>query len=236
VNKNSQITINDIEVQIVRKKIKNLHLRVYAPDGDVRVTAPLHVDDRDVRLSVLGKIDWIRQQQIRMARQPVIAPQNMLSGECHYYLGKEYRLEVIEQHGRHRVELNGDNKIVFYVRAATSATARRRILTEWYRQQLKALIPALIQKWEPILGVRVHDWGVKKMRTRWGTCNITDGRIWLNLELVKRSEACLEYVLVHEMVHLLERYHNARFKAYMDEFIPQWRSYKDTLNRLPLSS
>lgn len=234
VNKSSQISIHDIDVQIVRKQIKNLHLRVYAPDGDVRVTAPLHVNDDAVRRSVLNRLDWIRKQQTRLVNQPVKVRQDMLSGEMHPYLGKTYLLEVIEQRGRRRVELTAEGKMVMYVRANTPAEKRGLLLADWYRQQMKEHIPGLIQKWEPIMGVRVHGWGLKKMRTRWGTCNITDGRIWLNLELVKRSPECLEYVLVHEMVHLLERYHNARFKAYMDIFLPQWRSYKDALNRIPI--
>lgn len=230
----SQITINDIDVQIVRKKIKNLHLRVHSPDGCVRVSAPLHIDDDEVRLTVLKKIRWIRKQQTRITNQPVKPEQQMLSGESHYFLGRHYLLDVVECRGKHKLELRNDTQMLLSVRPGTCADKRGLVMTEWYRQQIKDVIPGLIQKWEPVIGVKVDEWGVKKMKTRWGTCNITDSRIWLNLELVKKPMECLEYVLVHEMVHLLERYHNDKFKAYMDRFMPQWRLHQDTLNRIPI--
>lgn len=234
MNINSQITVNDLDVQIVRKKIKNIHLRVYPTGYHVRVSAPLHIDDDEVRHVVLRRLDWIRKQQIRMANQPVQSPLGILTGERHYYLGKPYLLDVIEHHGKHKVELKNNTNITLSIRPGTHVDKRALAMTEWYRQQLKDVLPGLIQKWQPTIGVKVNEWGVKKMKTRWGTCNITDRRIWLNLELVKRPIECLEYVVVHEMVHLLERYHNDRFKAFMDRFMPQWQQHKETLNCVPL--
>ena len=235
VAKTSQIIVDDIDVQIVRKKIKNLHLRVYPPDGRVRVVVPLHIKDDVIRLTVIDKLSWIRKQQVRLAKLPAPTPREMISGECHYYLGEAYPLEVIERRGKHEVVLKNNMQFLLYVRPDSSVDKRVAVLTEWYRLQIKEMLPDLIEKWEPIIGVKVDEWGIKKMKTRWGTCNISSRRIWLNLELMKKPIECLEYVLVHEMVHLLERYHNNNFKAYMDKFMPEWRLQDEVLKREPLA-
>ena len=234
MSKSKQITVNNVEVQIVRKRIKNLHLRVSAPDGCVRVSAPMHVHDIEVQQMVFLRLDWIKKHQLRLASRAAPLELKMVSGENHFYLGVSYPLEVFEQRGKQAAALTEKSTLQLYVRPDTCAVKRARILNEWYRQQIKALIPGLIEKWEPVIGVKVDDWGIKKMKTRWGTCNISDSRIWLNLELIKRPLECLEYVLVHEMVHLLERYHNQRFKAYMDEFLPDWRLQDTALKCEPL--
>ena len=234
VGKISQMIVNDIDVQIVRKKIKNLHLRVYPDNAGICVAVPLSVNDDEVRRVVLEKLGWIRRQQLRLAKRPVPVIYKMVSGESHYYLGETYSLNVIERHGKHELLLSGNSELLLYVRPGTCADKRTLVLTEWYRQQIKAVIPGLIEKWEPIIGVTVDDWGIKKMKTRWGTCNIMANRIWLNLELVKKPMDCLEYVLVHEMVHLLERYHNKNFRDYMDSFMPDWRLHEDVLKCEPL--
>ena len=233
MSKSPQIIVDDVDVQIIRKKIKNLHLRVYPPDGRVRVTAPMCINDDEIRFVILERFSWIRKQQVRLANLPPIVPCEMVSGESHFYLGKPYSLEVIEKKGRPEVVLN-ESLLSLYVRPNTAAEKRALVLTDWYRQEIKALIPELLQKWEPVIDVKVDDWGVKKMKTRWGTCNIGARRIWLNLELMKKPVACLEYVLVHEMVHLLERYHNQNFKAYMDQFLPDWRAQDEVLKCEPL--
>ncbi|MCK4705642.1 MAG: M48 family metallopeptidase [Gammaproteobacteria bacterium] len=235
VSKTSQIIVEDIDVQIVRKKIKNLHLRVYPPDGRVRVAVPMHIKDDVIRLTVMDKLTWIRKQQVRLAKLPAPTSREMISGEYHYYLGESYPLEVIERQGKHELVLQNNSQLLLYVRPDTDVDKRVLVLTEWYRQQIKALLPELIQKWEPIVGVKVEEWAIKKMKTRWGTCNINSSRIWLNLELMKKPMECLEYVLVHEMVHLLERYHNKNFKAYMDRFMPDWRLLDEVLKREPLA-
>jgi predicted metal-dependent hydrolase len=222
-------------VEVVRKPIKNLHVSVHPPDGRVRVSAPSLLDDEAVRLAVVSRLSWIRRHQRRFAEQPRQSQREMVTGESHYYMGRRYRLNVLEHSGPNRVNINGNSELRMQVRPGADRDKRESVLTEWYRQQLKALVPDLIAQWQPVVGVEVADWGVKKMKTRWGSCNVRERRIWLNLELAKKPRHCIEYVLVHEMVHLLERHHNERFKALLDELIPQWRLYRDELNQRPLS-
>jgi len=229
-----QITVNGLPVHIVRKAIKNLHLGVYPPHGRVRVAAPLAVSDDAVRLAVIGKLGWIKRQQTRFEAQPRQSVREMVSGESHYFLGQRYRLRVIEYHGASKVVLRNKAAIELYMRPQTNAKQREQVLQRWYRKQLKALIPPLLEKWQPVMGVQVADWRIKKMKTKWGSCNKSARRIWLNLELAKRSVQCLEYIVVHEMAHLLERHHNDRFRALMDQFMPQWRSRRETLSQTPL--
>ncbi|MCX6930183.1 MAG: SprT family zinc-dependent metalloprotease [Verrucomicrobia bacterium] len=229
-----QIVVNGLAVQIVRKAIKNLHLGVYPPNGRVRVAAPLAVTDAAVRLAVIGKLGWIKRQQARFEAQPRQSEREMVSGESHYFLGSRYRLRVIERNGATSVALRNKSTLELHVRPETDAGQRNRILHHWYRRQLKELIPPLIEKWQMVLGVAVEEWGVKKMKTKWGTCNIEARRIWLNLELAKKPVPCLEYIIAHEMVHLLERHHNDRFIAIMDKSLPHWRSCRHQLNAAPL--
>jgi predicted metal-dependent hydrolase len=158
----------------------------------------------------------------------------MVSGESHYFFGQRYRLRFFKHDGAGKVLLN-KSTLDLYSRPDTSAEIRERVLQRWYREQLRIRIPPLLAKWEPVLGVRVAEWGIKKMKTKWGTCNIEARRVWLNLELAKKPKQCLGYIIVHEMVHLLERHHNDRFVAIMDEHLPQWRSYRDELNAAPLA-
>ncbi len=218
----------------MRKPIKNLHLSVHPPEGRVRVSAPSLLDNEAVRLAVISKLRWIRRKQKAFAEQPRQSQREMVTGESHYFMGRRYRLNVLECAGSNRVDLNGNSELRMQVRPGAGRDKREQVLTEWYRQHMKALLPNLIAQWQQIIGVQVDDWGVKKMKTRWGSCNIRDRRIWLNLELAKKPPHCLEYVLVHEMVHLLERQHNERFRALMDQFMPQWRVYRDELNQTPL--
>ena len=218
-------------VHVVRKNIKNLNLRVCPPDGEVRVSAPIYVSDNEIRNTILRKLSWIEKHQARIQEREPVSKCIMQEGEVHFFLGKTYKLNVIEQRGKHKVEIGQDRELLLCVRPGTGVEARQHVINEWYRNEIKALIPAIIEKWEPVIGVKINDWGVKKMKTRWGTCNIQKARIWLSLELAKRPVECLEYVVVHEMVHLHERYHNARFKSYMDSYIPGWRLHHDALNQ-----
>ena len=226
--------IEGLRVDIKRKPIKNLHLSVYPPDGQVRVSAPEYLDDEAIRLAVIDKLGWIRRQQAKFQTQPRQSQREMVSGESHYFQGRRYLLEIEEINAPPVVWVK-HHKLVLRVRPGTNRDKREAILYRWYRHQLKMLIPSLIVKWEAVIGVHIADWGVKRMKTRWGTCNIEARRIWLNLELVKKPPRCLEYVLVHEMVHLLERHHNERFRTLMDRFLPQWRLYRDELNSEPLA-
>lgn len=231
--KRHYIEVGGISVEVVRKAIKNLHLGVYPPEGRVRVAVPLQINDEAVRLAVISKLGWIKRKQAEFAEQPRQSQREMVSGESHYYLGHRYRLNVTEHTGANRVVLKG-KKIHLYVRPGADKQRRDVVLSQWYRKQIKQLIPELLAKWEPIVGVQVADWGIKKMKTRWGTCNVGAKRIWLNLDLAKKPIQCLEYILVHELVHLLERRHNDRFRDLMDQFLPQWRLHRDTLNKAPL--
>lgn len=224
----TKLLINDIEIEVIKKNIKNIHLSVHPPDGRVRLAVPTHMDDEAIRLFVISKCPWIKKKQEVFANQEVQSPREYLSGESHYFMGNKYLLNVIEVNEKQRVVLR--NNIDLYVRPKHTREKRAKILKEWYRQELKAIIPGYIEKWERIMGVKVNEFGIKLMKTRWGTCNVKDKRIWINLELAKKNPRCLEYIIVHEMVHLLERKHNDRFKTYMDKFLPDWRSIQQELN------
>jgi hypothetical protein len=228
-----KIIINNIEIELTKKNIKNLHLSVHPPDGRVKISAPQYMDTDTIRLFAISKLSWIRKQQKKFINQERHPEREYVSGESHYFLGQRYLLNVIYTNKRKQgVEIRNKKYIDLYVRENTPKYLRERAMTEWYRRELKKLIPTIIAKWEPIIGVKVKEFGVKRMKTCWGTCNPKAKRIWINLELAKKSPTCLEYVVVHEMVHLLERHHNERFKAYMDKFIPNWRAVKAELNGL----
>jgi predicted metal-dependent hydrolase len=227
--------VNGLLVEVVRKPIKNLHLGVYPPQGRVRVAAPLAVSEDAVRLAVIGKLGWIKRQQAKFAAQTRQSQREMVNGESHYFEGQRYRLRIIEHYGAARVALRHKTIMELYVRPDAAREQREQALYRWYRAQLKAAIPPLLSKWQPVLGVQAADWGVKKMKTRWGSCNVEARRIWLNLELVKKPVECLEYVIVHELTHLLERHHNQRFTMLMDASLPHWRLLRDELKRAPLA-
>lgn len=229
-----QLTVGDLVVDVVRKNIKNLHLAVYPPDGRVRVAVPLLVDDEAVRLAVISRFTWIRRQQARFEKQERQSAREYVAGESHYYQGTRYLLNVAYREGVPKVVVRNNTTIDLFVHPGSDIAQRERVMLAWYRRQLKQLVPPLVAKWEAIVGVEVAEWRVKQMKTKWGTCNPAAGRIWLNLELIKKPVACLEYIIVHEMVHLLERRHNDRFVAYMDKFMPQWWLVRDELNQAPL--
>lgn len=229
-----QIEVNGIRVDVVRKNIKNLHLGVYPPAGRVRVAAPEHLDDEAVRLAVVSRLGWIRRKQEDYVAQERQSAREIVTGESHFVQGRRYRLDVVETTGRQSVAVRGGRTLEIRARARTSASEREQLLQRWYRGLLRSQVADLIAKWEPIIGVEVAEWGIKKMKTRWGTCNSEARRIWINLELAKKSPACLEYIVVHELVHLIERRHNDRFRDLMDRHLPQWRFHRDELNRAPL--
>ena len=229
------IEVSGIRVEVVRKAVKNLHLGVYPPSGRVRVAVPLHIDDEAVRLAVVSKLSWIRKHQKAFAEQPRQSRREIIDGESHYFQGQRYRLRVIEKDSPPKVKQKGNTTLELYVRPGTDTAKRKEILNEWYRRELKSMIPDLIAKWEQVIGVKIAEWGVKKMKTKWGSCNVRTRRIWINLELAKKSTHCLEYIIVHEMLHLLERHHSDRFKSLMDRFMPNWRLFRDELNSTPLA-
>lgn len=191
------------------------------------------MDINTIRVFAVSKLDWIKKHQQKLQNRVREVPLNYLTGENHYYLGETYSLQVHQVNTPAKIELNY-NSIDLYVRPSSTKAQKAALLDKWYRERLKLLIPVLISKWEKELGVTVHEFGIKKMKTKWGTCNINKGRIWLNLELAKRSSSCLEYVVVHEMVHLLEKNHNYNFKQYMTRFIPQWKAIRQELRSISL--
>jgi predicted metal-dependent hydrolase len=228
-----QIMLGDICVDVVHKDIKNLHLSVYPPDGRIRISAPLRMDTDTIRVFTISKLGWIRKQQSKLRSQERETPREYITRESHYYLGKRYLLKIIEHNASPKVEIK-HGTIEIYIRPNTGMEKRKEILDEWYRKGLKAIIPGIIAQYENKLKVNVAEFAVKKMKTKWGTCNREAGRIWLNLELAKKPLHCIEYIIVHELLHLLERKHNEVFISYMDKFLPKWRFYKEELNRSPL--
>jgi hypothetical protein len=227
--------VSGIAVDVVRKEIKHLHVGVYPPHGRVRVAAPLRLGDEAVRLAVISRLGWIRRKQKAFEEQDRQSQREMVTGESHYLQGRRYLLHVIEERTSPSVRLAGHTTMELRVRPRSDRQARELVLQRWYRQQLRDQVPRLLAKWEPRVGETVFEVGIKKMKTLWGSCNATSRRIWLNLELAKKPPGCLEFILVHEMVHFLERHHNERFRERMDSLLPSWRRYRDELNRAPLA-
>lgn len=228
------IHLGNIAVNVVQKDIKNIHLSVYPPTGSVRISAPLRMDLDTIRVFAVSKIGWIKRQQKKLCNQDRESPREFLERESHYVWGKRYLLKIVESDSTPKVDLV-HKELRMRVRPGASMEQNRALLEEWYRDQLKAAIRPLIEKWEPLLGVKVTRFFVQRMKTKWGSCNTQAGSIRLNLKLAKKSPECLEYIVVHEMVHLLERRHNDRFREYMDRFMPQWSLYREELNRAPLA-
>jgi len=230
-----QITVSNITIDVIRKEIKNIHLAVYPPTGRVRIAAPLSVNDDAIRLFAISKLGWIKRHQREFDAQERISPREYKQRESHYFQGRRYLMKIIEKDEPPKVILRTRTYIELYVRPNTSFEKRQEVITEWYRVELKKLIPPIIEKWEKSLNVNIDEWQVKQMKTNWGTCNIEKKRILINLELAKKPLHCLEYVILHEMVHLLERHHNERFLYYMDTFLPNWKQIRTELNNLPVS-
>ena len=227
------LTVAGIDVDVVYKDIKNLHIGVYPPMGRVRVAAPKHLDDDQVRLAVVHRLPWIKkhQQQLRSAQRQSV--REMVTGESHYVWGSRYRLKIIERRGRAQVELDG-KRLLLYVPEGTDADHRRTLLDRWYRAQLTQSVPDVIKRWEPKIGVTVPKWTIRRMKTKWGSCNRETGHIWLNLELAKKHPSWLDYVVLHEVVHLRERGHGWRFVELMDRHMPDWKARREGLNQEPL--
>ena len=230
-----EIEVGGITVEVVRKEIKNLHVGVYPPSGRVRVAAPLRMEADAVRLAVVLRLGWIRRRRAEFQQQDRQSQREMVTGESHYFQGRRYRLHVVEHEGRAAVRLGSNATLVLRVGPGTAREKREAILQRWYRRRLRDRIPALVSKWEPKAGVTVAEVRIRKMKTRWGSCNAAARRVWLNLELAKKPVACLEYILVHEMVHLVERRHNEKFLALLDGLMPSWRLHREQLNQAPLA-
>jgi len=230
-----QTEIAGITINVVRKNIKNLHLGVYPPNGRVRIAVPIIINDDAVRLAVIAKLGWIKRRQESLTKQPRQSAREYITGESHYVFGKRYILNITHTNDQPYIKLRNKKIIDFFVQPSTSYEQKEAIFNKWYHAELKKILPEIISKWELKTGLKIASWGIKRMKTQWGSCNIKDSRILLNLELAKKPVQSIEYIIVHEMVHLLERCHNDKFVKYMDQFMPQWRVFRNDLNLLPLA-
>jgi predicted metal-dependent hydrolase len=229
------MTVGGLRVLIVRKDIRNLHLGVYPPDGWVRVATPIALPDTAVRAAVASRLAWIRRQQITFRGQAREAARQMVSGETHWFEGRRYQLRVVEAPGRSKVILRGGSKLELRCPPGSTVQQRVAILDQWYRARLSEVVPGLLETWSGRIGVEAPPWRAKRMRTKWGSWNAASGIVWLNLELAKKPRRALEYVVVHELLHPIERRHDGNFRALLDHFLPHWRLVRAELADLPLA-
>lgn len=228
------LTVRGIDVDVIYKDIKNLHIGVYPPLGRVRVAAPLRLDDDQVRLAIIQRLPWIKRQRAELRAVTRQSEREMVTGESHHVWGVRRRLKLIERPGRAHIEVDGE-RLALYTAPESSAEERRAHLDRWYREQLRHAIPELIARWEDTLGVSVPKWTIRRMKTKWGSCNRESQNLWFNVELAKKHPDCLEYIVVHEMTHYFERHHGERFAQLMDKHLPDWRARRDQLNGSPLA-
>jgi predicted metal-dependent hydrolase len=229
----TRLQLGEVAVDVIQKDIKNVHLSVYPPVGRVRISAPLDMDISTIRVFAISKLGWVKQQQKKLRDQDRDTPREYIERESHYVWGKRYLLKVIEADATPKVELH-PRRLLLQVRPDSPTTMRRSVLDQWYRDELKNATSLIIKRWQSMIDVEVKGFFVQAMRTKWGSCNTEARTIRLNTELAKKPRECLEYIVVHEMVHLLEPTHSARFVALMDRHMPSWRIYRATLNRLPV--
>ena len=228
-----QLDLGDIRVEVIRKDIKNVHLSVYPPQGRVRIAAPAWMELDRLHLFAIHKLGWIRQQQKKLLAQDRQTPREFIERESHYVWGRRYLLQIIEKEARPTVRLT-HRHLQLQLLPGSTAAEREVILSAWYRQSLKSQLPALLSKWQPRVGAHAERCFVRHMKTQWGSCNPLARTIRLNTELAKKPPDCLEYIVVHELVHLLEPTHNERFVGLISALMPHWRDCRDALNRLPV--
>jgi predicted metal-dependent hydrolase len=229
----AQIKLGDLSVDVVLKDIKNVHLSVHPPTGRVRISAPSRMSLETIRVFAVSKLQWIRKQQKRLQSQAREPEREYLDLESHYLWGRRYLLEVAENEGNPFVALR-NRRMILGVRPNTRRSARDEVLANWYRERVKAEALRFVSRWQPLLGVQIRQIFVQQMKTRWGSYNPNAGTIRLNTELAKKSKDCLEYIVLHEMVHVLEPRHGKRFVALMDQFMPGWQARRQRLNELPV--
>ena len=230
----TQVKLGDLSLNVILKDIKNVHLSVHPPTGRVTVSAPLRMSLDTIRVFAISKLGWIKQQQRKFQEQERETPREYLDRESHYVWGRRYLLKVVEESAPPNISFK-HNKMILQISAGTNDETKQAVVARWYRTQIKAAVPELIAKWEPLVGVKVERVFVQKMKTKWGSCNPGSRSIRLNTDLAKKPRECLEYIVVHEMVHLIERHHNDRFRKYMDQLLPQWHRYQGELNSAPLA-
>lgn len=227
------LTVRGIDVDVIYKDIKNLHIGVYPPMGRVRVAAPRRLDDDRVRLAVIQRLPWIKRQRQQLQAVVRQTEREMMTGESHYVWGVRRRLKVVQRPGRGHLEVDGD-RLILYVPEGSTPEHRRLLLDRWYRAQLRHVLPDVMGAWEAKLDVAVPKWTIRRMKTKWGSCNRETRHLWFNVELAKKHPDCLEYIVVHEMTHYFEQGHGERFTKLMDKHLPDWRSRRDLLNGAPL--
>lgn len=231
---NAYLTVAGLGIDVVYKDIKNLHISVYPPVGRVRVAAPHRIGEDAIRLAIVQRLPWIKKQREQLQNADRQTERHMVSGETHYVWGERLRLDA-SCNGRSQVSVAGKT-LWLTTPSDYSDDQRKAVLDRWYRHELKAAVPPLLEKWQPLVGAEASKFVVRKMRTKWGTCQTASRAIWLNPELAKKNPRCLEYIVVHELVHLIERTHNDRFIELMDKHMPDWRARRDELNDAPLAS
>lgn len=229
-SKAKYIWFGDILVEVIHKKIKHVYLYVKSPDAQVQVRAPFMVSDRQIQAFLASKQEWLHHKRQQILSRPKTIEYAYMDGEIHYFNGEAYQLKVLLTSKKQRIELVDDHVLMMFVRKDSTTIQREKILNSWYKEHLIKLVRHYVAMWEPIMGVKVSDIGIKKMNTKWGTCNIKTQKIWLSIKLAKKSPQCVEYVVVHEMVHLLERLHNQRFKKFMSQFLPNWKELSKQLH------
>jgi predicted metal-dependent hydrolase len=229
----AQLKLGGMAVDVAFKDIKNVHLSVHPPAGRVSISAPRRMKLETVRVFAISKLDWIKRQQKKILSQEREPQREYLERESHYVWGQRCLLSIIERDESPSVILR-HNKLRLTIRPGSDIGKRHEIMESWYREQVKSAVPELLAKWQPLLGVELERFFVQRMRTRWGSCNPITRTIRLNTDLAKKPRECLEYIVVHELIHLLEPTHNARFVSLMDKFMPRWQAYREALNRLPV--
>lgn len=229
----TELKVGDMTVDVVLKNIRNIHLSVYPPTGRVRISAPLNTNIDTLQIYAISKLPWIKRNQVKLQNQPRETPREYLERESHYVWGKRYLLKIVEHDSPPKIELK-HSKLVMYVRPNTHKHQMQAILDAWYREQLRNYVPELIEQWQKLMGVRASNFYIQKMKTKWGSCNVQAGNIRLNSELAKKPKECLEYVVVHELAHLIEPTHNVGFVGLLNNLMPNWHSYREQLNHLPI--
>jgi predicted metal-dependent hydrolase len=226
----AKIRVSSLTIEAIRKDIKNIHLGVYPPNGRIRMAMPLRTSDESARLFVISKTPWIKKQQKIFVNHKRQTPRKYVSGETHHIFGKAYHLDVILSDESPQLKIKKKTHIELYVKPKTTIKQKEKMFESFYRSELNNIISKNIKKWEKKVGVKVKEVKIKKMKTKWGTCNSKAKRIWFNLELAKKSFHCIDYVIVHELVHLKERKHNDRFIELLESAYPKWQQHKEELN------
>ncbi len=227
-NKISLLTIENLEIKVTQKRMKNMRVVIHPPLAEIRVSAPLRLSLKRIKAFVISKLDWIKKQKLVVENQKRESPKKFIQGELHDFFGEKYSLKIFENSATNSVKLVEEN-IQIRSKKSHARNGLELMLDKFYREQLTKIIPKFIADFEKKMHVKVDEFRIKKMKTRWGTCNPMARRIWINLELAKKPAQCLEYIVLHEMVHLLERHHNKKFFAHMDHFMPAWRDHRNKL-------